>query len=203
MTLFTMLNGEKILIEPEKKIIPSQDFETLLEAKQIVDKVKTDEIAYKEKISKEAETLGFETGLAKFNEQLVALEEERKKVRLEMEHSLVPLAMAAVKKIIGRELELKGDTIVDIIATALKGISHHHKIKIFINKSDLEYVEAQKNRLKSIFDHLQTLTIAVREDIPEKECIIETEAGILHVGLENQIKAMEKAFQALLKENGK
>jgi len=52
-----------------------------------------------------------------------------------MQKSLLPLLMIAIKKILGHELEIKPETITDIVANALKTVAQHRKIAIFCKKS--------------------------------------------------------------------
>lgn len=205
MKFFETIQGEKVHLTPGKKVIPASEFSVLMEAKELLEKVCKEGEQYRqetadecEKLREKAEERGFEEGLLKWNEKIDEMEKEIAKVRKEMEHLLVPLALASVKKIIGREVELKPETIVDIIATSLKGVSHHRKIALFVNKNDLEIIEKNRLQLKALFEHLQSLTITTRDDIPQGGCIIETEAGIVNVGLEQQLGALETAFRSFV-----
>ncbi len=204
-----MIKGEGVHLAPQKKVVPASEFSKLVEADGILKQIQTEAQDFRrqvasegEKLKEEAEKKGFEEGLKQWNEKIALLEKEISKVRSDMENSLVPLAMAAVKKIIGREIELKPETVVDLIATSLKSVSHHKKIALFVNKNDLEIVEKMRPQLKAIFEHLESLTIATREDVPPGGCIIETEAGIVNVGLESQLGALEAAFTNLVKNRG-
>lgn len=202
MPLFRFIKLDEIHLANKKKVIPAEEISMVIEASEIVEKTKKEEIEYRaavaqecEKLKERAEQAGFEVGLKKWNEQLAWLEKEIKKVRQEMENSIVPLALTAVKKIIGKELETKPETIVDVVATGLKTVSHHRKITIYVNQNDLEYVETYKQKLKALFEHLETLSIAKREDVQPGGCIIETESGIINAQLENQLNALETAFR--------
>lgn len=202
MSLFTLIEKDEIHLAPDKKVIAAEDFAKLIEAHQIIAKMKEQERVYRIAVAKECEILkelaekaGFEEGLQQWNNQIELMESEIKKVRQDMENAIVPLALAAVKKIIGKELETQPETIVDLVATALKTVLHHRRVTIYVNQSDLEYVEAQKPRLKSLFERLESLSIATRSDIQQKGCIIETEAGIINAQLENQLQALETAFR--------
>lgn len=202
MTLFTLIDEDEIHLAPKTKVIAAEDFSQLIQASEIVAKTKESDLAFRLAVAKECETLkelaqqaGFEEGLQKWNEQIALFENEIKKIRQEMENSIVPLALTAVKKIIGRELESKPETIVEIVATALKTVSHHRKITIYVNQFDLEQVELQKPRLKALFERLESLSIAAREDIQPGGCIIETESGIINAQLESQLQALEAAFR--------
>jgi type III secretion protein L len=147
-----------------------------------------------ERLKEQAELAGFEEGLKRWNSQLAHLENERTKVQKEMENAIVPLALATVKKIIGREIEFKPETTVDIIATALKSVSQHKRITIYVNKSDLDLLEQNRGRLKDLFENLQSLSFTPREDIARGECTIESEVGIINAKLDSQLKALEEAF---------
>lgn len=209
MKLFETIQKENVHLAPGKKVIPAAEFSVLVEAKELLEKAKAeahqfrlDTAAECEKLKVEADKRGFEEGLKKWNEKIEEMEQEIARVRKDMENSLVPLALAAVKKIIGREVELKPETIVDIIATSLKAVSHHRKVALFLNKNDIEIVEKNRPQLKALFEHLQSLTISTREDVPPGGCIIETEAGIVNVGLDQQLAALESAFRAFVQSKG-
>ena len=206
MNLLTLIQGEKIQSNGEKRI-PKETFSTLIEAEQILKKLKEQENTYRHQVAKECEIEkeqatqeGFEAGLVQWTKQIAYMEKEIQVVKEEMEQTIVSLAMTAIKKIIGKVLDEKPDTIVDIVATALKSVSQHHRISIFVNQNDLGLLEEQRPRLKSIFEHLQTLQIIARDDVEPGGCVIETESGIINARLENQLKALEGAFQGLFKD---
>jgi type III secretion protein L len=203
MKFFTLIQQEGVHPAPKrKKIIPAEEFSTLVEAEEILHKVQQEEIVFRMDVAKECETLkeeaeafGYEEGLKRWAKQLRQLEEERRKIRQEIEQSLVPLALAAVKKIIGKEISLKPQTVVDIIATALKTVSQHRRITLYVNPTDLDLIEAQRSRLKALFEHLETLSIVPKEDVAAGGCNIETEAGIIRAQLEDLLGALESAFR--------
>jgi type III secretion protein L len=201
MKFFSLIKDEDIHIAPNTKIIPAEVFSTLMDSKELLEKTQKEAIVYREDVSKECERLkeqaelaGFEEGLKRWNSQLAHLENERTKVQKEMENAIVPLALATVKKIIGREIEFKPETTVDIIATALKSVSQHKRITIYVNKSDLDLLEQNRGRLKDLFENLQSLSFTPREDIARGECTIESEVGIINAKLDSQLKALEEAF---------
>ncbi|MCC5831960.1 MAG: HrpE/YscL family type III secretion apparatus protein [Chlamydiales bacterium] len=210
MKFFSLIKREEVHVAPDKKTIPADEFSKLVDADSLLKQTLEEEIEYRkevaaecESLKEEAESAGFEEGLKQWNNQIGHLEEEIKSVRQEVENSLVPLALTAVKKILGRELEMQRNTVVDIISTALKAVSQHKKIKIYVNPSDYETVENARPRLKSLFEHLESLVISLREDIAEGGCIIETEAGIINAQLESQLKALETAFKTFFQNQKK
>lgn len=206
MKCFSFIKKGAVHLEGSKKVVKGEELSELLSAKEIVDLAKEDAVEFRKKteeeceeLKKQAEKKGFEEGLSKWSDQLKHLESEISNVRSEMQKSILPLTMAAIRKIIGKEIEVHPEIIVDIVATALKRVAQHRKIAIFVRKADLDAMENQRPRLKALFENLQSLTIAARDDIEEGSCVIETEKGIINVSLESQFKAIESAFGAALK----
>ncbi len=205
MKLFSLISGKEVRIAPGEKKIPSKEFSTLHKAVEILKQVEkeTEELKRQTEIdAEEQKKLGFEegfqSGLESFNKHLMALDEELKQLRVEIQKKMLPLTLSAARKIIGEELKIHPDRIVDIVLNSLKPVTQHKKIIIYVNKSDLESLEESKPKIKKIFEHLQSLSIQERDDIEPGGCIIETEAGIINAQLENQWRALESAFESFM-----
>ena len=200
---FFSFSKEEIHPAPEKKIIPAEDFSILIDANEILEKAKEEIVNLKEKTSKECETLkeeakkeGFDEGLEVLNEHILKLDKTIKSLNEEYEKKVLPIALKAAKKILYAELKTNPEAIVNIVKGALKPISQHVKVKIFVNKQDLDILEKEKAKIKEILDQVQSFSIEERNDIEPGGCIIETEKGIINAQLENQFRAIEAAFQA-------
>lgn len=205
---FTLLRGEKVRLSPKVKIIPANDFSELLTSDEILQKVQEDALQYKKQTTEDCEKLkeqssqeGFEEGFEKWSEKIVEQENEIKKVRSDLEKLVLPLALKAAKKIVGREIELSHDIIVDIVRHHLKEVSSHKKIKLYVNKSELAFIEENKPKLKEIFEELESLAIFERNDIQPGGCVIETEGGIINAQIDNQWHILERAFERLMKQH--
>ncbi|MBX7066386.1 MAG: HrpE/YscL family type III secretion apparatus protein [Parachlamydiales bacterium] len=202
---FSLISGREVRLAPGEKIVPAKEFDTLEDANEILKTVKAESFAYRQEVAKESETIkeqafqeGFQEGLISLNKHLFALDEELKHLREDIQKKILPLALKAAKKIIGEELRLHPDRIVDIVLTSLKPVTQHRKIVIYVNKADLDILESAKSKIKSIFEHLENLSIQERGDIEPGGCMIETEAGIINAQLENQWRALEAAFQSFM-----
>lgn len=207
MKFFSLLSQKDVHIAPGKKIIPREEFETIADANDILKTIKHEEIEFRKKWELEAEEIrkqayeeGFEKGLESLNKHLLALDQELKNIREDVQKKILPLALKAARKIIGEELRVHPDRIVDIILTALKPVTQHRKVAIYVNKADLALIEENKPKIKKIFEHLDSLSIQERSDIEPGGCMIETEAGIINAQLENQWRALEAAFEAFMKK---
>ncbi len=203
---FSLIYSGEITQGSDDKVIPSEEFSELLKATDVLNKAKADVKTYLEnnkeecqKLLAKAEEAGFNKGLSEFNKQILHYQERVKQLEHELQKTILPLALKAAKKIVGRELELKPETIVDIVRQTLKPVTQNHHIKIFVAKQDKEALEKEKKELRNILEHVQTFIIEERQDITPGGCIIETEAGIINASLENQWRALESAFEAFMK----
>lgn len=206
---FSLIYGDNLHIAPKTKIVSASAFSKLLDAEEVLKKIKEDADKYREEVTKECEQLkenakneGFQEGFKQWTDLVVKLEQEIDSVRKDIEKTVLPVALKAAKKIVGREIELSSNTIVDIVANVLKAVSQHKKITIYVNKSDLEALEKNRNKLKDVFESLESLSIREREDVKQGGCIIETEAGIINAQIDHQWRILEQAFEKLSKGKG-
>lgn len=205
--LFTLINGDKVHLAPGSKIIPAEEFSKALDSAALVQTVKEDAEAYKLSVAKEAEAIkeaaeakGFQEGLKQWAENLKLLEDEIQRVHQEVSETIIPVALKAAKKIIGREIDTSKEVVVDIVLNNLKAVAHHKKIRIHVNQQDLRTLEANKDRLKKNFEHLESLQLIESDDVNPGGAIIETEGGIINAQLENLIRVLEKAFENFTKQ---
>lgn len=207
MKFFSLISKKEVHAAAGHKVIPAKEFSTLETASSILQTVKEEAAEYKKETAAEAEKIkelafqeGFQAGLISLNKHLLALDKELKHLREEVQKKILPLSLKAARKIIGEELRLHPDRIVDIVLSSLKPVTQHRKIIIYVNKADLEVLEGSKNKIKKIFEHLDSLSIQERGDIEPGGCMIETEAGIINAQLENQWRALESAFESFMKK---
>lgn len=203
---FSLLHNQSIHIAPKTKTIKANDFSSLLNAQELVTATQQDAETYKKEIVAEIEALkeqaersGFEEGFKQWTDKILELENEIKQVRKEVEKAIIPVALKAAKKIVGRELELSENAILDIVSSNLKAVATHRKITIYVNKKDVEILEAHRPRLKDLFESLEVMYIRERADIERGGCVIETEGGIINAKLENQWRVLENAFELMMK----
>lgn len=210
---FTFLHGGAVHIAPKTKLVKKEALSSLLDAKELIVKTEEDAINFKKEAvaasEKEKELAiheGFEEGFSKWAEKLVELEQEIARVRADMEKIIVPVALKAAQKIVGRELETSKTVIADIVKNALKSVSQHKKITVWANKDDLVILEKEREDLKKLFEKLESFTLRPRDDIASGGCVIETEGGIINAKLDNQWLILESAFERMMlqaKEGGR
>ena len=207
MYLFSLIKLGKIHTGSRRKIIPKEDFHTLVQANDVLalahkEREELLELTRKEctELKNQAEAQGFQKGLELFNAQLMGLESSIKTSRHELQAQMLPLVLKASKRIVGEELTMNPDAIVNIIQQAIKPVTSHQQIKIYVNKNDLHKVAMHREALKQKFDKVEAFAIEERADISEGSCIIETEIGIINATLENQWRALEGAFDLYMRQ---
>ncbi len=202
MKFFSLIYQGEVHPATDEKVIPAEEFSTLMEASGILKLAHEDIAQYKKEVEKECEELklkakeeGFSEGLSQFNQHLVHFDKQLHVLRMELQKQVLPLALKAAKKIVAEQLNLHPETIVDIVINTLTPVLHNQRITIYVNKDDKEILEAQKSRIKDILDQVQVLRIIERPDISRGGCIIETDSGIINSTIENQWLSLEKAFE--------
>lgn len=205
MYLLKLVDGEELHLK-EKKVIPKEELEAVIETEELIEKAKEQIADLKKKAKEEckeakkkAEEEGFVEGLSKFNEHVLLLGEKVKELRHSMQQQMLPIVLKTTKKIVGEQLKLHPETVVDIVLQSVKSVAGCKFVKIYVNKSDLVYLEKEKESIKEIFEQLEILQIEERSDITPGGCVIETERGILNAMLESQFRALENAFEAHMK----
>lgn len=199
--LFALLYGKEIHLNGSQKRIPASEFSLLQSANELIETVKQEAETYRIEVVKDCDILrqaaekeGFDEGFAKWSEQVRLLEEERKTLQQAMEKTIIPVALKAARKIVGREIELTESTVLDIVSQHLKSVAQHKKIIIFTSREDYGILERHRESLKTIFESLDSLSIQPKEGLTRGSFIIETDKGIMNAQLDQIWEILEKVF---------
>jgi len=189
---------------PPNKLIKANDFSVLLEALDIVPLVQKDAKEYKEQVLRESELLkeqaalqGFNEGVAQWADQLAHLEVETGRIKKRFEERLIPIAIAIAKKVVGKEIEDQ-EGAVSIVMSTLKSVTLHKRITVYVHRDDVPLMEANKKKMKAMFEELEVFSFQERPDIEQGGCIVETEAGIIDGRLHIIWEAIEESFAKIL-----
>jgi type III secretion protein L len=209
-SLLTLISGDRVHLSPHQKVIKQTLFSELLEAKELIQRIQIESKQYRLNIAKEcegykeqAEREGFKQGFEQWLTKIRELEERIEQIKSELEQVMTPLALTAAKKIVGREIELDKEIIVDIVKSHLKAVKQSKRITISVSKEDYFQLDQRKNELKENFEALETFSVRPRDDLSKGSCIIETESGIINATIENQWALIEKVFAKIDKGTSK
>jgi type III secretion protein L len=198
---FSLLFEGDIYPSDAQKLIPADEYSKLVEAAEVVEKARigaerlqkeSEEICHKHE--EDAKKRGFQEGLEQFNTAILKMDEELRALRLNLQQLVLPIALKAAKRIVAKELEIFPETIVDIVIQAIQPISESRQVTVFVNKGDKESLDRNKPKLKEIFEQIETFAIQERSDVEPGGCIIKTESGMINASIENQWRALERAF---------
>jgi type III secretion protein L len=199
------MNGEEVR-QGGKKIIPREELEVLLETEALLEQAKAEIVERKQELEEEGKKEkergfqeGFQEGLMKFNEHVLLFQDKIKEMQYLMQQQVLPLVLKATKKIVGEQIRLEPETIIDVVMQSVKSVLHCKFIKLYLHKQDMDIVEQKKDTIKQLFDQVESFQIEERADVAPGGCVIETERGILNATLESQFRALENAFEAHMK----
>lgn len=153
----------------------------------------TREAAYRE---------GYEAALLELNQALLETSERRDAAFAEAEHDLLRLAVKLAEKIIGRELKLDKEVVIDIISTALRTARQNELLTVRVHPSDLPVIQAQRDRLDPA-GRARFLDIIADPRVHRGGCIIESESGTVDAQLETQLRVLERALFARASSNNR
>ncbi len=206
MSFFSLLYGDKIATAPSGKVVPAGEFSALIDGETLLNRIREETERYRrevadecERLKDEAEKVGLQQGLDAWSEQVALLEQEIERVNERVAKRVLPIALKAAEKIVGREMSMNDETIADIVKNSLRSVVEHQRITIYCNKEDLPALEKYKEDLKGMFDRLESLMVVDRDDVQQGGCVIETEAGIINAQWDNQWDALKRAFDTILK----
>ncbi len=203
--LFNLLSGESIHVAPNTKVIPAKVFtkalsaaDILSHAQEAIDKYRMEVANECERLKAQAQQEGFQEGFVRWAEHLAELEREIQNVNRATEKMIIPVALKAAKKILGREIELSDQAVVDIVASKLKAVKQAKQVVIHVCPLDYPKLEGNRKQLAELFEKLESLSIRPNEEVQQGGCIIETESGIINAQLDKQWEILEHAFQSMM-----
>lgn len=134
--------------------------------------------------------------LAALETTLAELDGVRQKIRRHLEQEVVELALHVARKVVRHELTVSKDTIVCVVQEAMTQLDDPGKISIRLNPDDLKKIRAAGETLSSVMDNLDTIRFEEDSGIDCGGCYIQTEYGEIDARIEEQLRTVEEAFRA-------
>jgi type III secretion system HrpE/YscL family protein len=148
-----------------------------------------------ERLRQKATAEGRERGLQAVTELLVGARMAAARSRGGAEAELRTLAVRIAEKILGRELTLKPDAVVDVAARALEHAGDPREVVVRAHPDDLAALERGKPRLVEKCKSAQAVTLKPDESVRRGGCLVETELGVVDARLSTQLEAIERALR--------
>jgi len=188
--------ADKVLISSQK-VLKREVFEKAQEARDVVSVAQERarqilEEAHREKeaIREQAREEGKAEGLAEWNRILVDTSRRAEELTKSWEETMLRLSVRVAEKIVGEQLRLHPDTIVEIVREVLKNVRPGKRLTIQVNPSEAPRVRARIDRLREGLGTSE-IEIVAASSVPAGGCMIDSELGIIDARLETQLKCLE------------
>ena len=126
-------------------------------------------------------------------EEIVAL---KKNLYEGSEEELVDLILAAVNKIVRKELDLDREIVAGVIKGALKNLAGKKDILIRVNSQDYFYILEHKERLFAEDGNLRDVRFEEDDSVGIGGCLIESGSGEVDARIEKQLEMLEEAMRS-------
>jgi len=166
-------------------------------AQKEAERIRQEALVQRDEQARQGYEAGYRKGYEEALVKLAGLEKQYADVVSRLEPQLVQLAISVAEKIIGEELALRPEAIVDVVGQALKTVRHQREIVIRVHPSRAPTLEQRKQSLLGILSRAQTVRVVPDETLTENGCVIETEVGRLNADIDSQLEALRKALQSV------
>ena len=143
-----------------------------------------------EKVGIESEGNRLQTVFDTFDTAITELTELRKGLYLNTEKEAVELALAIAEKVVSHEVAVNRDTVLGVLKEALEKVIDQEKIKIKINKSDLQLVDESEYHILGLSNDNKNVIIESDNTVSQGGCVIETGFGSIDARIESQLQAV-------------
>lgn len=145
---------------------------------------------------------GIRAGEESYRAKLTRLEALAETLRAEraefferIEPELVRLAVSIAEKIIGRELELNPDTVLDVIRGAVRRLRDREMLRVSVHPRDVARVREAREDLISAVDGVRKLEVVEDRRVDIGGCVIETPNGTLDARIRTQMDEIGRVLE--------
>jgi len=143
---------------------------------------------------KQAVTTELESVIQKLRRAYMDIEKYRQQLYLKAETESVELALAVARRIIGQEISLDRQIVLNVVKGALDKVINHEKVKIRINPQDLEAVQTSLFEFLPHVEKLENVHFEADAAITTGGCVVETNFGTVDARIESQLDQIDAAF---------
>jgi flagellar assembly protein FliH len=176
-----------------------------IQAQRIIEDAEAEAGERLKALEEEARQQGFDKGYeeAKNMYQHLLTEAEHIKEHAKLEYSKVmetiekdaiDLIIDIARRVIGEEITLNKEHLVNIVGEALGKSSNRDNILVRVSAQDYDYVLENKDKLLSVAEGIGELDIKKDVALKPGDCLIETSYGSIDAGVDTKLKNIEEAF---------
>ena len=143
-----------------------------------------------EKAGNESERKKLQSIFDTFDKGITELGKLREELYLNAERGAVELALAIAEKVVSHEVSINKETLLGVLKGALEKVIDQEKIKIRINKLDLQFISESGYQISGLTDNIKDVIIEGDDTISRGSCVIETGFGSIDARIESQLQAV-------------
>ena len=167
----------------------------LAEARAEAERIRAEAAEISERLKAQASAEGRERGLGAVTELLAGARVVAARARSGAEGELKTLAVKIAEKLLGRELQLRPEAVVDAVAEALRFAGDPRELLVRAHPDDLAALERGKPRFFERCRSLHAVTFRPDDRVARGGCVLETELGVVDARLSVQLDAIERALK--------
>lgn len=119
---------------------------------------------------------------------------ERKRFVEGAEAEVVRLAIAVAERVVHRQLEVDGETIVGIARHALQRLVGRERVTVRVNPADVEMLRGHREALLAVQD-VESLRIVEDQRVDRGGVVIETESGTIDAKVSTQAREARRVLR--------
>jgi len=136
--------------------------------------------------------------LARLDALTDSLRQEREAFFDRIEPEVVRLSVSIAEKILGRELELRPEAVVDTVRSAVRRLRDREQLRVSVNPRDFEHVRSARDDLISAVDGVRALEVVEDRRVDPGGCVIESQNGTLDARVKTQLDQLAAALEGAM-----
>jgi flagellar assembly protein FliH len=150
---------------------------------------------------------GYEAGLDQLKKIMIeaknTLEQalrERERLGKEAENDLAQLAVKIAQRVIGSEISLNSNVVVNMIKANLERVKDREHVILRVHQEDIETVKKNKEVFLKFVPDVRSVEIQIDPRADRGGCIIETNLGTVDARITTQLEAISLAFSRVFEQ---
>lgn len=125
-------------------------------------------------------------------------EEEYREILDGVEKDAVNVILDIAKKVIGEQISLNKESILEVLRKGFEKCSNKEDITIKVSPSDHDFVVENREKILSLTEGIGKLDIRKDSSLKAGDCIIETPYGAVDAGVSTKLQKIEDNFMKLI-----
>ncbi|GAE88960.1 FliH/SctL family protein [Acetivibrio straminisolvens] len=201
--------NEKEILEKAEKEAEEIIKQAELEAAKILEEAREKGMQLIAEIEEDSRQRGFEKGYEEAKNQYEDLLQEAELIRENalkeyketlqgIEKDAMNVILDISRKVIGTEISMNKDKLLEMIAQAFERCSNRESITLKVSLADYDFIVENKDRILSTVEGIGQLEIVKDQALKLGALILETPYGSVDAGMDTKLKKIEEAFFKVL-----